>query len=78
MPPAGVPLEPLTDPQLTSTTLVTVACCVWRSKPTPVCLCDGADPGHSTTSPTRTATVNGTRIAAMTFRKCWEDGRGGP
>ena len=66
--PVEPPPEALTDLQLTETTLVTVACCVWRSKPTPVRSCGGAPPGHSTTRPTTTAAVKGIRIAAMTLR----------
>lgn len=72
------PPEALTDLQLTETTLVTVAACVWRSKPTPVRSCGGAPPGHSTTRPTTTAAVKGMRIAAMTLRRCLETGAAGP
>jgi hypothetical protein len=41
-------------------------------------LCEGAPPGQSTTMPTTTATVNGIRIAAMTFRRWRETGAAGP
>ncbi len=76
--PVEPPPDAFTDAQLTLTTLVTVACWVCRSKPTPVRLCEGAPPGHSTTMPTTTATVNGIRIAAMTFRRWRETGAAGP
>jgi hypothetical protein len=76
--PVGAEPEAFTDAQLTSTTLVTVACWVCRSKPTPVRLCAGAPLGHSTTSPATTATANGIRIAAMTLRSRVETGAAGP
>lgn len=76
--PVGASPEALTDLQLTLTTLLTVACWVCRSKPTPVRSCAGAPPGQSTTSPTRTAAPNGIRMAAMTFRRCLETGVAGP
>ena len=76
--PVGVSPEAFTDLQLTLTTLVTVACWVCRSKPTPVRSWAGAPPGQSTTSPTTTAALNGIRIAAMTLRRCLETGAAGP
>lgn len=76
--PVGVSPDAFTDAQLKLTTLVTVACWVCRSKPTPVRSCAGAPPGHSTTSPTSTAAPNGMRMAAMTLRRCWETGAAGP
>ncbi len=76
--PVGVPPPAFTDLQLTLTTLVTVACWVCRSKPTPVRSCAGAPPGQSTASPMTTAPAKGIRIAAMTFRRCLETGVAGP
>lgn len=76
--PVGASPEAFTDLQLTLTTLLTVACWVCLSKPTPVRSCAGAPPGHSTARPTTTATPNGMRIAAMTLRRCLETGVVGP
>ena len=76
--PVGVSPEAFTDLQSTSSTLVTVACWVCRSKPTPVRSCAGAPPGQSTTSPTTTAAANGISTAAMTLRRCLETGAAGP
>ncbi len=76
--PLGVSPEAFTDLQSTASILVTVACWVCRSKPTPVRSCDGAPPGHSTASPTTTAAANGINTAAMTLRRWRETGAAGP
>lgn len=76
--PVGVPPEAFTDLQSTLSTLVTVACWVCRSKPTPVRSCPGAPPGQSTARPTTTAAAKGISTAAMILRRCMETGAAGP
>ncbi len=70
--------ETFTSAQSTWSTLVTEPCSVCRSMPTPVRSCDGAPPGHRTSSPTTTAAAKGIRTAAITLRRCWETGAAGP